>query len=134
MRSHTHSPARLTSSACAESALTLGMRRNSESSSSQSCCTVVRYFPVATAAAQPMTGRTAWARAGGSSYDTFWAKDLSIRVGGSGISESLRGWINDGLMVFFFLVAGLEARRELDMGELRQRRRIALPLVAASGG
>ena len=62
MRSHTHSPARFTSSACAESALTLGMRRNSESSSSQSCCTVVRYFPVATAAAQPMTGRTAWAR------------------------------------------------------------------------
>ena len=75
-----------------------------------------------------------WTNAGGSSYDTFWAKDLSIRVGGSGISESLRGWINDGLMVFFFLVAGLEARRELDMGELRQRRRIALPLVAASGG
>jgi Na+/H+ antiporter NhaA len=75
-----------------------------------------------------------WANAGGSSYETFWAKDLSIRVGSDGVSETLRGWINDGLMVFFFLVAGLEARRELDMGELRQRRRIALPLVAAGGG
>jgi Na+/H+ antiporter NhaA len=75
-----------------------------------------------------------WANAGGSSYDTFWAKELAIRVGGTGISDSLSGWINDGLMVFFFLVAGLEARREFDMGELRQRRRIALPLVAAGGG
>jgi Na+/H+ antiporter NhaA len=75
-----------------------------------------------------------WANAGGSSYDTFWAKELSIRIGDTGISETLRGWINDGGMFFFFLVAGLEARRELDMGELRQRRRIALPLFAAAGG
>jgi len=75
-----------------------------------------------------------WANAAGSSYDTFWAKELSIRVGDVGISETLRGWINDGGMFFFFLVAGLEARREFDMGELRQRRRIALPLVAAAGG
>ena len=52
----------------------------------------------------------------------------------TGVSEPVRNWINDGLMVFFFLVAGLEARREIDMGELRQRRRIALPLVAAAGG
>jgi Na+/H+ antiporter NhaA len=75
-----------------------------------------------------------WTNAGGDSYDTFWAKELSIRVGGAGVDETLRGWINDGLMVFFFLVAGLEARRELDMGELRHRRRIAIPLVAAAGG
>jgi Na+/H+ antiporter NhaA len=75
-----------------------------------------------------------WANAGGSSYDDFWSKELAIRVGGTGISDTLSGWINDGLMVFFFLVAGLEARREFDMGELRQRRRIALPLVAAGGG
>lgn len=75
-----------------------------------------------------------WANAGGSSYDDFWAKELSIHIGDAGISETLRGWINDGGMFFFFLVAGLEARRELDMGELRQRRRIALPLVAAAGG
>ena len=75
-----------------------------------------------------------WANAGGSSYDDFWTQELSIRIGDTGISETLRGWINDGGMFFFFLVAGLEARREFDMGELRQRRRIALPLVAAAGG
>jgi Na+/H+ antiporter NhaA len=75
-----------------------------------------------------------WANAGGSSYDDFWAQELSIRIGDTGLSETLRGWVNDGGMFFFFLVAGLEARREFDMGELRQRRRIALPLVAAAGG
>jgi Na+/H+ antiporter NhaA len=75
-----------------------------------------------------------WANAGGDSYEDVWTKVLSIRVGGTGVSDTLRGWINDGLMAFFFLVAGLEARREFDMGELRQRRRIALPLVAAGGG
>ena len=42
--------------------------------------------------------------------------------------------MNSGLMAFFFLVAGLEARREFDMGELRERRRLALPLVVALGG
>jgi Na+/H+ antiporter NhaA len=74
-----------------------------------------------------------WANVG-SSYETFWTKELAFRVGDTGLSDTLRDWINDGLMVFFFLVAGLEARRELDMGELRQRRRVALPLVAAGGG
>jgi Na+/H+ antiporter NhaA len=46
----------------------------------------------------------------------------------------LHEWINSGLMAFFFLVAGLEARREFDMGELRERRRLALPLVVGLGG
>ncbi len=46
----------------------------------------------------------------------------------------MRGWVNSGLMTFFFLVAGLEARREFDLGELRERRRLALPLVAGVGG
>lgn len=46
----------------------------------------------------------------------------------------LRDWVNDGLMAFFFFVAGLEIRRELDMGELRERRRVATPVVAAVGG
>src|SRR6266511_3362530 len=75
-----------------------------------------------------------WANVDAHSYTTLWAKTLSIRVGGAGVAESLRGWINDGLMVFFFLVVGLEARREFDMGELRQRRRIAIPVIAALGG
>src|SRR2546430_15013833 len=46
----------------------------------------------------------------------------------------LRHWVNSGLMTFFFFVVGLEARRELDIGELRQRRRVALPTLAGLGG
>ena len=48
---------------------------------------------------------------------------LSIRVGGAGVSQDLRHWVNSGLMTFFFFVVGLEARREFDIGELRERRR-----------
>jgi Na+/H+ antiporter NhaA len=59
---------------------------------------------------------------------------LSIRVGGAGVSQNLREWINNGLMTFFFFVIGLEARREFDMGELRERRRVTLPLLAGIGG
>ena len=46
----------------------------------------------------------------------------------------LRQWVSEGLMAFFFLVVGLEARRELDLGSLRERRRISLPIAAAVGG
>ncbi|HEY1634919.1 MAG TPA: Na+/H+ antiporter NhaA [Acidimicrobiales bacterium] len=59
---------------------------------------------------------------------------LSIRLGGSGISTDLRHWVNEGLMTLFFLVVGLEAKRELDIGELRQRQRLASTVVAALGG
>src|SRR5919201_790822 len=68
------------------------------------------------------------------SYESFWTTKLSIRVGDGGISLDLRHWVNEGLMTFFFLVVGLEAKRELDMGELRERRRLGLPVVAAAGG
>jgi Na+/H+ antiporter NhaA len=68
------------------------------------------------------------------SYESFWTTKLSIQVGSEGISMDLRDWVTEGLMTFFFLVVGLEARRELDMGALRERQRIALPLVAAAGG
>src|SRR2546426_814771 len=57
-----------------------------------------------------------------------------MRIGDTGISEDLRYWLNSGLMAFFFFVVGLEARREFDMGELRERRRVALPLAAGLGG
>lgn len=69
-----------------------------------------------------------------SSYDQFWGTELAIRLGGGELSLDLRHWINDGLMALFFFVAGLEIRRELDMGDLRERKRIATSVVAAVGG
>jgi Na+/H+ antiporter NhaA len=69
-----------------------------------------------------------------SSYESLWTTKLSITVGGGGISTDLRHWVNEGLMTFFFLVVGLEAKRELDVGELRERRRLAIPVFAALGG
>ncbi len=68
------------------------------------------------------------------SYQSLWETNLSIRLGGGSISADLRHWVNEGLMTFFFLVVGLEAKRELDVGELRQRQRLTVPAVAAIGG
>jgi Na+/H+ antiporter NhaA len=68
------------------------------------------------------------------SYESLWTTTLGVRLGGSGISIDLRHWVNEGLMTFFFLVVGLEAKRELDLGELRERRRVAIPVLAAFGG
>src|SRR5919198_2329753 len=77
----------------------------------------------------------AWANSPWSdSYESLWTTKLSIQIGGGGISADLRQWVNEGLMTFFFLVVGLEAKRELDLGQLRERRRLALPLIAAIGG
>jgi Na+/H+ antiporter NhaA len=75
-----------------------------------------------------------WVNVDASSYDSLWETTLSIDLGGRGISLELRDWVNSGLMTFFFFVLGLEARREFDLGELRDRRRFALPLMAAFGG
>ena len=68
------------------------------------------------------------------SYESVWTTMLSVRLGGWAISQDLRHWVNDGLMALFFLVVGLEANRELVIGDLRNRRRAAVPLVAALGG
>jgi Na+/H+ antiporter NhaA len=68
------------------------------------------------------------------SYESLWSTQLSIAIGGRGIMADLRVWVNEGLMTFFFLVVGLEAKRELDMGELRERRRLTIPVFAAIGG
>jgi len=77
----------------------------------------------------------AWANSPWSgSYESFWTTNLSIRLGSGGVSMDLRHWVNEGLMTFFFLVVGLEAKRELDLGELRERRRITIPVIAAAGG
>jgi Na+/H+ antiporter NhaA len=75
-----------------------------------------------------------WANVDQSSYDSVWTSTLSIELGGAGVALDLRDWVNSGLMTFFFFVVGLEARRELDLGELRERRRVVLPVVAAFGG
>jgi len=70
------------------------------------------------------------------SYESVWTTKLAITIGGGdhGITTDLRHWVNEGLMTFFFLVVGLEAKRELDLGELRERRRLAIPAFAAIGG
>jgi Na+/H+ antiporter NhaA len=75
-----------------------------------------------------------WVNVSPSSYDSVWRTGLSIKIGGGGVAMDLRHWVNSGLMTFFFLVIGLEARREFDLGELRDRRRLLLPLFAALGG
>jgi Na+/H+ antiporter NhaA len=75
-----------------------------------------------------------WVNVDASSYDSLWGTMLSIDLGHSGVALDLRGWVNSGLMTFFFFVVGLEARREFDLGELRERRRAALPLLAGIGG
>ncbi len=75
-----------------------------------------------------------WANVSFSAYQNFWGTEFSVRLGHAALSDDLHGWVNSGLMAFFFLVAGLEARREYDMGELRDRRRLALPLLIGLGG
>jgi Na+/H+ antiporter NhaA len=75
-----------------------------------------------------------WVNADVSSYERVWSTTLSIRLGGHGLSYDLRYWVNSGLMTLFFLVVGLEARREFDMGELRDRRRVTLPVAAGFFG
>jgi Na+/H+ antiporter NhaA len=75
-----------------------------------------------------------WANVAPGSYASLWETRLAIVLGGHELATDLRGWVNEGLMTLFFLVVGLEAKRELDLGELRERRRLAIPVVAALGG
>ena len=77
-----------------------------------------------------------WANAPfGESYDRFWETRFSIEIRGFiHIDESLKDVVNDALMTVFFFVVGLEIKRELVVGELRGRKRAALPAIAAIGG
>jgi Na+/H+ antiporter NhaA len=75
-----------------------------------------------------------WANISSSGYAAFWGTRLVAAEGKYGLSLTAHEFVNSGLMAFFFLVVGLEARREFDMGELRVRSRLALPLVAGLGG
>jgi len=67
-------------------------------------------------------------------YDALWSTELAISLGGAQLRLDLAHWVNDGLMTIFFLEIGLEIRREFDLGELRERSRLAVPVIAAIGG
>lgn len=67
-------------------------------------------------------------------YDDLWHMVLTVDLGGRGLSMDLHHWVNDGLMVVFFFVVGLEVRHELAVGELTKRRRLTVPVVAGIGG
>jgi Na+/H+ antiporter NhaA len=75
-----------------------------------------------------------WANISVSSYDKVLGTRVSALVGGAGVTTSVHEFVNSGLMAFFFLVVGLEARREFDVGELRVRSRLALPAAVGLGG
>ncbi|WP_158693107.1 Na+/H+ antiporter NhaA [Streptomyces viridochromogenes] len=67
-------------------------------------------------------------------YAQFWQQKVSFGGGEARVTHDLRHWVNDGLMVLFFFVIGLEIKRELAVGELRDRRAAMLPALAAVGG
>lgn len=79
-----------------------------------------------------------WVNVHGDSYHDFWDYHIEFGVTLFGeafhVDESLKAWVNDGLMVIFFFVVGMEIKRELVVGELRDPRRAALPIIAAGGG
>ena len=67
-------------------------------------------------------------------YTQIWETPLTLRLGGLELSEDLRHWVNDLLMALFFFVAGLEIKRELTHGDLRDPRTALLPVACAFGG
>jgi Na+/H+ antiporter NhaA len=75
-----------------------------------------------------------WANVAPGAYDALWSWVLTVRVGPWRADLDLRDWIDSGLMTLFFLVVGLEARREFDLGDLRERRRLILPVAAGLAG
>ncbi|HMM48107.1 MAG TPA: Na+/H+ antiporter NhaA [Miltoncostaeaceae bacterium] len=76
----------------------------------------------------------AWANVATGGYHAFWTRELTLSIGDWSLTEDLRAVVNDGLMALFFLVIGLEVKRELTVGELSSRQAILLPLFAALGG
>jgi Na+/H+ antiporter NhaA len=75
-----------------------------------------------------------WANVTPAAYDAFWSWVLTVRIGPLSAGLDLRSWVDSGLMTLFFLVVGLEARRELDLGDLREHRRLVLPVATGLAG
>lgn len=70
----------------------------------------------------------------GDSYASFWHREAGVVLGPYELVLDLKHWVNDGLMALFFFAVGLEVKRELTIGELTDRRRAAVPIVAAVAG
>ena len=68
------------------------------------------------------------------SYRSLWGTEFSLNLGRFVLTEDLKHWVNDGLMAIFFFVVGLEIKRELVHGDLRDPRTAAMPAIAALGG
>jgi NhaA family Na+:H+ antiporter len=75
-----------------------------------------------------------WANLSPASYERLWHTPITLGIGGLVFAKSIHFWINDGLMAVFFLLVGLEIRREIHEGELSDLRRAALPIASAIGG
>ncbi|MFN0091797.1 MAG: Na+/H+ antiporter NhaA [Acidimicrobiales bacterium] len=85
---------------------------------------------VAAAAVALVWANSPWRAA----YSELWGAELGLRLGGWRLEHDLRHWVNDGAMTVFFLVVGLEIKRELTAGSLAGRRAALLPAAAALGG
>jgi Na+:H+ antiporter, NhaA family len=70
----------------------------------------------------------------GPGFEAFWHQELGLTLGDAGFRMSLQHWVNDGLLTIFFLVVGLEIKREFTVGHLTSRRSAALPIAGAIGG
>ncbi len=70
----------------------------------------------------------------GPAFEAFWHQYLGLTLGDNAFKMSLQHWVNDGLLTIFFLVVGLEIKREFTVGHLASRRSAALPIAGAIGG
>jgi Na+/H+ antiporter NhaA len=116
----------------------IGSNNGAPAWSGTSESSLLRFSRTETASATALLGATLtaliWANIDAEGYARLWHTSLSIQLGGAGLSMSVSEWINSGLMSLFFFVVGLEARQEFDVGELRERQRVILPMLAGVGG